>query len=68
MIIIKPIPADAMTRVRDTTGKPGWLHDCGAFVYSSDQPRRCGVCWSACLGSAFNGNWQPAYVTRQVTS
>ncbi|GAA0622050.1 hypothetical protein HPO96_28600 [Kribbella sandramycini] len=66
MITIKPIPADAVVRVRDSAGQPGWLHNCGAFVYAPNQPHRCGVCWSACrTGWAYNGHWQPAYTTRQ---
>jgi hypothetical protein len=67
MITIKPVPADAFTSVRDTDGNTGWLHDCGAFAYSPDQPHRCGVCWSAGrTGWAHNGNWQRAYVSRST--
>jgi hypothetical protein len=70
MITIKPVPADAVTGVYD--GNPstntGWLHDCGAFAYSPDQPHRCGVCWSAGRTRwAHNGKWQRAYVTKEAS-
>jgi len=69
MITVKPVPADGFTTIRDHTGQPGWLHDCGAFVYAPDQPHRCGVCWSALrTGQAFNTQWRKAYVTREVTA
>jgi hypothetical protein len=69
MITVKPVPTDAMTAVRDSAGKTGWLHDCGAFTYASTTPHRCGVCWSALRTSqAFNGQWQQAYITREVTA
>ena len=68
MIRIKPVPADAFTRVRDNDGNTGWLHDCGAFAYSPDQPHRCGVCWSALHSrQAHNGNWRPAYIDRSAS-
>jgi hypothetical protein len=68
MITAKPVPADSLTRVRDTDGNTGWLHDCGAFVYSPDQPHRCGQCWSALRNrQAHNGSWQPAYVTKEAS-
>ena len=72
MITIKPVPADAFTTVRDTDGNTRWLHDCGAFTYSPNQPHRCAVCWSALRnGQAHNGSWQRVYVirdTQQVAS
>ncbi|TDW70597.1 hypothetical protein [Kribbella pratensis] len=68
MIIVKPVPPDAFTSVHDNDGNTGWLHDCGAFAYSPNQPRRCGVCWSAGRTSwAHNGSWQRAYVIRQTS-
>ncbi|MEV4266649.1 hypothetical protein [Kribbella sp. NPDC049584] len=72
MITITPVPVDAVTSVHDNNGNPsiktGWLHDCGAFTYSPDQPHRCGVCWSALRnGQAHNGSWQRAYITRSTT-
>jgi len=68
MITIKPVPAAAITSVRDSGGNAGWLHDCGAFVYSPTQPQRCGVCWSAGHTRwAFNGSWQQASVTREAS-
>ncbi|MFG1817030.1 hypothetical protein ACGFIF_24955 [Kribbella sp. NPDC049174] len=64
MITITLVPADTLTSVRGT----GWLHDCGAFVYSPTQPDRCGVCWSALRnGQARNGSWQLACVTKEAS-
>ncbi|NEA37566.1 hypothetical protein [Streptomyces sp. SID13031] len=69
MITVKPIPAGSMTAVRDEAGRSGWLHNCGAFVYSPTQPHRCGVCWSACrTGQAFNSQWNKAYTVRQAVA
>lgn len=66
MITVKPIPADSLTVATDGNGNTGWIHNCGAFVYSATQPCRCGQCWSALRnGQAFNGQWQKAYVTRE---
>ncbi|MDX3005933.1 hypothetical protein PWY87_29920 [Kribbella solani] len=72
MIIVKPVPADAFTSVRDNDGisstTAGWLHDCGAFVYSPTQPARCGVCWSALRnGQAHNGSWQQVYTAKEAS-
>jgi hypothetical protein len=68
MITVKPVPADAFTSVRDTDGNTGWLHDCGAFVYSPTQPNRCGQCWSALRNrQAHNGSWRIAHVTREAS-
>ncbi|WP_112248805.1 hypothetical protein [Kribbella monticola] len=65
MITVKPVPATGFTTVRDSDGNPGWLHDCGAFVYSPTTPDRCGVCWSALrTRQAFNTAWKRAYVFR----
>jgi hypothetical protein len=65
MITIKPVPTDA------TTGadlKTGWLHDCGAFLFSPTQPQRCGVCWSAMRNrQAHNGSWQLASIDRSAS-
>lgn len=68
MITVKPVPADAFTSVRDSDCNAGWLHDCGAFVYSPTQPTRCGQCWSALRNrQAHNGSWQLAYITREAS-
>jgi hypothetical protein len=66
MITVTPLPRHGATAPSDNDGRTGWLHNCGVFVYSPDQPQRCGVCWSALrTGQAFNGQWNKAYTTRQ---
>ncbi|WP_432941127.1 hypothetical protein ACQPXM_32975 [Kribbella sp. CA-253562] len=69
MITVKPVPAGTLTAVNDGKGNTGWLHNCGAFTWSPNQPHRCGVCWSAMRNrQAFNGTWTKAYTVRQEAS
>jgi hypothetical protein len=66
-VVVVPTDGPHLT-TEDAAGLTGWVHDCGAFVCSPDQPDRCGVCWSANrTGWAFKGQWQPAYVTREAS-